>query len=107
MTDPVTPYEDLLAEYTQHMRRLRDLHDKVAAHVNNLANKQPWDNRQMFHDIETALRAEFGGNPTLTPVEPPRPMPRPIPPCPCQCNGEPGFCGGCGHAGCGGRRRSR
>lgn len=31
---------------------------------------------------------------------------RPIPttgPCPCECNSG-GFCGGCGHAGCGGRR---
>jgi hypothetical protein len=25
------------------------------------------------------------------------------PPCPCECN-RGGFCGGCGHAGCGGRR---
>ena len=25
-------------------------------------------------------------------------------PCPCECN-RGGFCGGCGHAGCGGRRR--
>lgn len=24
-------------------------------------------------------------------------------PCPCECNGEAGFCGGCGHNGCGGR----
>jgi hypothetical protein len=24
-------------------------------------------------------------------------------PCPCECNSG-GFCGGCGHAGCGGRR---
>lgn len=24
--------------------------------------------------------------------------------CPCECN-RGGFCGGCGHAGCGGRRR--
>jgi len=28
---------------------------------------------------------------------------RPAPPCPCECN-RGGFCGGCGHAGCGGRR---
>lgn len=27
---------------------------------------------------------------------------RPIGPCPCECN-RGGFCGGCGHAGCGGR----
>lgn len=27
-----------------------------------------------------------------------------VPPCPCECNGEAGFCGGCGHNGCGGRR---
>lgn len=26
-------------------------------------------------------------------------------PCPCDCN-RGGFCGGCGHAGCGGRRRA-
>jgi hypothetical protein len=26
----------------------------------------------------------------------------PIPPCPCECNSG-GFCGGCGHAGCGRR----
>ena len=26
-------------------------------------------------------------------------------PCPCECNSG-GFCGGCGHAGCGGRRRA-
>jgi len=26
----------------------------------------------------------------------------PTPPCPCECNSG-GFCGGCGHAGCGGR----
>ena len=26
-----------------------------------------------------------------------------VPPCPCECNSG-GFCGGCGHAGCGGRR---
>jgi hypothetical protein len=25
-------------------------------------------------------------------------------PCPCECNSPGGFCGGCGHAGCGGRR---
>ncbi len=24
--------------------------------------------------------------------------------CPCVCNPKPGFCGGCGHAGCGRRR---
>ncbi len=24
--------------------------------------------------------------------------------CPCPCNPRPGFCGGCGHAGCGRRR---
>lgn len=29
--------------------------------------------------------------------------PRPVGPCPCECN-HGGFCGGCGHAGCGGRR---
>lgn len=29
--------------------------------------------------------------------------PRPVGPCPCECNSG-GFCGGCGHAGCGGRR---
>jgi hypothetical protein len=29
---------------------------------------------------------------------------RSVPPCPCECNSG-GFCGGCGHAGCGGRRR--
>lgn len=28
---------------------------------------------------------------------------RPVGPCPCECNSG-GFCGGCGHAGCGGRR---
>lgn len=28
---------------------------------------------------------------------------RQIGPCPCECN-RGGFCGGCGHAGCGGRR---
>lgn len=28
---------------------------------------------------------------------------RKAPPCPCACNSN-GFCGGCGHAGCGGRR---
>jgi hypothetical protein len=28
-----------------------------------------------------------------------------IGPCPCECNANPPqFCGGCGHAGCGGRR---
>jgi hypothetical protein len=27
---------------------------------------------------------------------------RRVPPCPCECNSG-GFCGGCGHAGCGGR----
>ena len=27
----------------------------------------------------------------------------PVKPCPCECNSG-GFCGGCGHAGCGGRR---
>jgi hypothetical protein len=27
---------------------------------------------------------------------------RPVGPCPCACNSG-GFCGGCGHAGCGGR----
>lgn len=26
------------------------------------------------------------------------------PRCPCECN-QGGFCGGCGHAGCGGRQR--
>lgn len=26
-----------------------------------------------------------------------------VPPCPCECN-RGGFCGGCGHAGCGGRQ---
>lgn len=25
-----------------------------------------------------------------------------VPPCPCECNPHGGFCGGCGHAGCGG-----
>jgi len=30
-------------------------------------------------------------------------LPRPVRPCPCACN-QGGFCGGCGHAGCGGRR---
>lgn len=29
--------------------------------------------------------------------------PRRTGPCPCECN-RGGFCGGCGHAGCGGRR---
>jgi hypothetical protein len=28
---------------------------------------------------------------------------QPVGPCPCACNSG-GFCGGCGHAGCGGRR---
>ena len=28
---------------------------------------------------------------------------RPVGPCPCECNSG-GFCGGCGHAGCGGLR---
>lgn len=28
---------------------------------------------------------------------------RPVGPCPCECNSG-GFCGGCGHAGCGGVR---
>ncbi|WP_330317986.1 hypothetical protein [Streptomyces platensis] len=34
---------------------------------------------------------------------PPRPLPAPVGPCACECNGG-GFCGGCGHAGCGGRK---
>lgn len=29
---------------------------------------------------------------------------RRVGPCPCECN-TGGFCGGCGHAGCGGRNR--
>lgn len=33
---------------------------------------------------------------------PPAPVRRPVGPCPCACN-HGGFCGGCGHAGCGGR----
>lgn len=33
----------------------------------------------------------------------PPPIRRPVGPCPCECN-RGGFCGGCGHAGCGGRR---
>src|SRR5690348_7742079 len=32
-----------------------------------------------------------------------RPRFQPVGPCPCECNSG-GFCGGCGHAGCGGRR---
>lgn len=32
---------------------------------------------------------------------------RPVGPCPCECNDNPPqFCGGCGHAGCGMRRRT-
>lgn len=31
------------------------------------------------------------------------PRVRLVGPCPCACNSG-GFCGGCGHAGCGGRR---
>ena len=31
-------------------------------------------------------------------------MTKPTPRCPCACNSG-GFCGGCGHAGCGGRTR--
>lgn len=33
----------------------------------------------------------------------PRYLARATGPCPCACNSG-GFCGGCGHAGCGGRR---
>lgn len=36
------------------------------------------------------------------PVRVPHPLPRGA--CPCACQAPGGFCGGCGHAGCAGRR---
>ena len=48
---------------------------------------------ETFHALTPEQRADFF-------AEQPSPGP-----CPCACNNDPpGWCGGCGHAGCGGRR---
>lgn len=48
---------------------------------------------------------EFLGSPVQEYLDSLRPAwgPARVGPCPCECN-RGGFCGGCGHAGCGGRR---
>jgi hypothetical protein len=60
-------------------------------------------------DAMTALAARLDARAKQGPVTSHRPTYTPprysqaVGPCPCECNSG-GFCGGCGHAGCGGRR---
>lgn len=56
----------------------------------------------IFHHLGDRLMAS-GGIAEQDASAPERPSPPAVGPCPCACNSG-GFCGGCGHAGCGGRR---
>lgn len=51
--------------------------------------------RQFSRDIVAEAYGPMSEDPQFTVTDPG--------PCPCECN-QGGFCGGCGHAGCGGRR---
>ena len=59
------------------------------------------DRLQSQIDEFLSTRREAGPSPLIYSGRPQRS--RSTGPCPCACNSG-GFCGGCGHAGCGGRR---
>ena len=71
-------------QFDQLARAMRDAHQRYA----NRGSHERRADRLIGHPED------------LTVVRPPWPGPCP---CPCECNSG-GFCGGCGHAGCGGRR---
>lgn len=58
----------------------------------------------VLHRVADRLRWEMKVSPpAFWASRPPLPLrPGAVGPCPCECNSG-GFCGGCGHAGCGGR----
>ncbi|MER6145406.1 hypothetical protein ABT174_36185 [Streptomyces sparsogenes] len=85
------------------------LTDPALPHLLTRLDQRPHSSRLRL--VETAAYRANPNRPT-TPITPSMPhqrtgdsapRPRRLGPCPCACNNG-GSCGGCGHAGCGGRR---
>lgn len=83
----------------ERARRQGEAAATVAGELDRIAYRL----RQGAISFETAAEGLRALAFDLDDVNPTRVVRRPVPPCPCECN-HGGFCGGCGHAGCGGRR---